>query len=69
MRKELFLPYKEMILRCIESCESADQLTVCGDMMDRFNEQFMYCADPKERALALDELSAAFLQKQHEVNP
>ena len=68
MKKELFQPYKEMILRCIESCISTDQLFICHDMMDRFNEQFMHSTESRERAIALDELSSAYLQKQAEIN-
>jgi len=67
MKKELFNPYKEMILRCIDSCINNEQLIVCHDMMDRFNEQFMHSADAKERASALDELSSHYLQKQAEI--
>jgi hypothetical protein len=67
MKKELLLPYKSMILRCIESCVNPEQLLVCHDMMDRFSEQFMHCADTRDILSARDELSAAYLQKQAEL--
>ena len=67
MKKEHFNPYKDMIIRCIDSCVNPDQLVVCHDMMDRFNEQFTYSVTPKERADALDELSGSYLQKQAEL--
>jgi hypothetical protein len=67
MKKELFQPYKEMLIRCIDSCVNPDHLTICHDMMDRFNEQFMHSVEAKERAAALDELSSAYLQKQFEI--
>lgn len=67
MKKELLTPYKNMIMRCIESCVNPDQLAVCHDMMDRISEQFMHCADAKDLSAALDELSASYLQKQAEL--
>lgn len=68
MKRELFTPYKEMILRCIESCVNNDQLIICHDMIDRFNEQFMHSVDYRERTDAIDELSALYLQKQAELS-
>ena len=67
MKKELFLPYKQMILRCIESCISYEQVIVSYDMMQRFNEQFFFSVGDRERITALDELSGAYLQKQAEI--
>lgn len=68
MKKELFQPYKEMILRCIDSCINTDQLFICHDMMDRFNEQFAHSIELRDRVAALDELSNMYLQKQAEIN-
>lgn len=67
MKKELFNTYKTVLLRSINSCINTDQLTCCVDMIDRMDEQFRYCIEPKERAAALDEMSAAYLQKQNEL--
>jgi hypothetical protein len=68
MIEKYFIPYKEMIARCIESCISQEQLFVCQDMIDRFNEQFQYCIDTRRRAEALDELSNRYRQKHAELN-
>lgn len=64
MKKELFEPYKQMILKCIASCTNNEQLLVCHDMMDRFSEQFKYSIPTSELHAAMDELSAAYLQEQ-----
>jgi hypothetical protein len=68
MKKELFIPYKEMIIRCIESCVLPDQLWVCHDMIQRFMEQFIFCIDASERYNASEELVNRWLQKQAEIN-
>jgi hypothetical protein len=66
MKKELFNPYKEMIIRCIDSCINYEQMQVCFDMMDRFKEQFTY-HDARELQQAMDELSTNYLQKTAEL--
>lgn len=67
MKKELFIPYRDMIARCIDSCKHSEQLFVCHDMMDRFREQFLYLIDNRELADAIDHLSSLYLQKQAEL--
>lgn len=67
MKDDLFCPYKEMILRCIDSCINTDQLKVCHDMMDRFNELFKYSMPHDQFSCELDQLSDAYLQKQSEL--
>lgn len=64
MKKELFQPYKTMILKCMDSCVNNEQLQVCHDMMQRFSEQFKQSVPPGELNEAMDELSAAYLQEQ-----
>lgn len=68
MKKELFIPYKEMIVRCIDSCVNPDQLAICQDMMSRLHEQFMHCIGHKERNEVTDELCSRWLQKQAELS-
>lgn len=67
MKRELFEVYKERLLKWIESSITPEHLVVCHDVMDRFNEQFKYSIDAKLLSDAMDELSAAYLQKQAEL--
>ncbi len=43
MRRELFIPYKDFLLRVIDSVITKEQLIVVYDMMDRFTECFKLC--------------------------
>ena len=68
MKKEHFHPYKELLLRSINSCVTPEQLFCCHDMADRFKEVFIYHVPQHEMNAALDEISSAYLQKSHELH-
>lgn len=69
MKKEHFYPYRDVIKRCINSCVSTEQLFCCHDMIDRFKEVFLYhIIEQAEMNAVLDELSALYLQKSHELH-
>lgn len=68
MLKKHFIPYKEVIIRSISSCISPEQLHCCHDMMDRFKDSFVLTVETNELNEALDELSAAYLQKQSKLH-
>ncbi len=40
MKKEMFNPYKEFLLRTIASVETKDQVLVCHNMIDNFMNCF-----------------------------
>lgn len=66
---EHFKPYKELILRSINSCIRNDQLFCCHDMIDRFKEAFKFHPLPvQERDQAEQELQDAYLSKQTELH-
>lgn len=40
MKRELFHPYRDFLLRIIKSVETPEQQQVCYDMIERFLERF-----------------------------
>ncbi len=69
MLAEHFTPYKEVIIRSINSCLHPVQLFCCHDMIDRFKEVFKFHqVDEALRADAYGEIENTYLQKSHELH-
>jgi len=68
MKKEHFDIYKEMIMRCINSCVQPVQLIVCYDMMERFKLQFTSIVAAAELHAASEELLSNYAQMHHVLN-
>lgn len=66
MKKELFYPYKEVIQRCILSCDNRLQLTCCYDMIDGFVNRFRYSVPEKVFTENVNELYDAYAAKDAE---
>lgn len=54
MKRELFIPYKDTITRCILSSITPEQLQVCWDIIERFGEKF-------RGVMTIDELNEAII--------
>lgn len=63
MKRELFIPYKDTILRCIASCITPEQFHVCYDLMERFEERFRGVVTVEELNEASIELHSAYQMK------
>lgn len=68
MKKELFETYKEVIIRCINSCITESQLIICYDIIQRFRESFFKIIVWDDLRKAVDEIEQLYLQKQNELN-
>jgi hypothetical protein len=69
MLTEHFTPYKEMILRSINSCLHPVHLICCHDMVDRFKEVFKFHSIKEaDRQAAYEEIENTYLQKSHELH-
>ena len=63
MKKDLFIPYKETIHRCISSSVTPEQLQVCFDLIERFEERFRGVVTIEELNNATTELYDAYTGK------
>jgi hypothetical protein len=68
MTADHFIPYKEVILRCIDNCTNQAHLECCYDLVSRFPEVFNEKVDGDTLAAALQEMEANYLQKSHELH-
>ncbi|MGQ0738391.1 MAG: hypothetical protein ACT4OJ_04960 [Bacteroidota bacterium] len=69
MTEQHFTPYKEVIIRSINSCTATEQLWCCHDMIDRFKECFFNFTGLRQALeQAAEELTAHYLQKHHELH-
>ncbi|MGQ0738260.1 MAG: hypothetical protein ACT4OJ_04300 [Bacteroidota bacterium] len=63
MKIELFYPYKETILRCINSSITPEQLQVCYDLIERFEERFRGVVSIEQLNEASVELYGVYQQR------
>ncbi len=65
MKREMFKPYLQFLLRIIRSVETRDQLLICHDLIDRFLEVFKLSIPADQMNEAHMELMDAY-QLKHE---
>lgn len=68
MKKEHFEIYRDMILRCIDSCVMPVQLMICWDMMERFKYLFASMVESAKVNMAMEQLLTVYHQKYHELD-
>jgi hypothetical protein len=56
--------YKALIVRCIHSCITSDQLLVCDDFIRLFEDRFKHAVPPNEFKKHSAELMKNYEQKQ-----
>lgn len=62
-----FIPYKQVIIRSINSCITTEQLQCCFDMVGHFKEVFKFHDIPNKDEV-YDEIANHYLQKQSELH-
>lgn len=68
MIKKHFIPYKELIIKCINSSSTNEHLHVCADLFNRFTEQFKLVVTYDELAEACNEIDINYRQMAHQLS-
>jgi hypothetical protein len=68
MKKESFIPYKELILETIGRCKTTEKLNICRDMVDHFQSRFFLMVTIQELNDAVADLYDALQLRLEAIN-
>lgn len=69
MRKEMFKPYRDFLLKVLWSIETNEQLQIGSDMIYRFTSLFRIIIPHQQLDEAYMELQDVLAEKTNEINP